>query len=80
VAANTQGSQRQVSKVAHFANLDDEVGENVKQVLPPAADSSAAVVVALHPNQGRDSLHVGVHQSQKGTKIASIHSVIGLVS
>ena len=28
---------RHISKVAHFDNLDEEVGEGVEQVLPPAA-------------------------------------------
>ena len=44
------------SKVAHLDNLDVEVGENVEQVLPPAAHSSVAVIVALHGGEKRDDL------------------------
>jgi hypothetical protein len=68
--------ERQVSKVAHFDNLDGPVGEDVKHVPPPAADSVVAVVAPLHGDQERDSLHVGVHQRQKGTEVVSVNSVV----
>jgi hypothetical protein len=68
--------ERQVSKVAHFDNLDGPVGEDVTHVPPPAADSVVAVVAPLHGDQERDSLHVGVHQRQKGTEVVSVNSVV----
>jgi hypothetical protein len=43
-------------------------------------DSTEAVIVALHPDQDRASLQVGIHQCQKVTEIGSVHSVSGLVS
>jgi hypothetical protein len=46
VAASVHGCDKQVSKIAHFDNLHCEVGKNVEQVLPPAADSVVAVKAA----------------------------------
>jgi hypothetical protein len=47
-------------------NLDGEVGDGVKRVLPPAADSIVAVIHALHSGLARDGLYVIVHQGEKG--------------
>jgi len=49
VAASAIGHEHLVSKVAHVDDLDDEVGKSVEQVLPPAAGSGVAVIVALIP-------------------------------
>src|SRR5204862_2824053 len=44
VSAKAQKSDRQVTKIAHFEDLDGEVAQAGEQTLPPAADSSVAVI------------------------------------
>src|SRR5436190_10086772 len=61
-----QDRHRQVIKVAYFQDLDVEVGQALKQALPPAPDTDVAVIGALHRGQGRIALHVLVHQRQQG--------------
>jgi hypothetical protein len=39
-----QRCERHVSKVSHVNHLNGEVGEDVQQVTPPAADSSMAAI------------------------------------
>ena len=80
MAANAHGCDRQVSKVAHFDDLDGEVGEDVEQVLPPAADSVVAVIAALHGSRTRDDLHVIVRQRQRGVEVAPVEGVEGSVN
>ena len=47
VSAIAQKCDRQVTKIAHFDDLDREVRQAREQTLPPAADSSVAVILAL---------------------------------
>jgi hypothetical protein len=75
VSAIAQNCDRQVTRIAHFDDLDGEVGQAGEQALPPAADSSEAVIVALDRGQWRCALNVVVHQSEKGIQVAAIEGV-----
>jgi HK97 family phage prohead protease len=79
-ATHAHGCERQVAEVAHCDDLDDHIGQEIDQVLPPAPDSIVAVKAALDRDHAREGLHVSVHQSQKGTQVASVEGVIGLAS
>jgi hypothetical protein len=74
------GSERQVAEVAHRDGLGDDVGQKIDQVLPPASDSIVTVIAALDRDHAWEGLRVGVDQCQKGTQVASVKGVIGLVS
>jgi hypothetical protein len=75
MAASAHGSDRQVSKIAHFENLDAVVGPGVEQGHPPAPHSFVPAIAALDGGDARDALHVTVHQLQVGIEIASVVSV-----
>src|SRR5215212_4557978 len=65
-----------------YATIDGEVGENIEQVLPPAADSFVAEVMlaALDRSHTWDCLNVLVHQCQVGVHVASVKRRPGLIS
>jgi hypothetical protein len=80
VTTHTGRCDRQVAEVAHGDDVDDEVGQKIGQVPPPAADSVVAVIAALDRDHARDGLHVSVHQRQEGPQVTSVEGVIDLVS
>jgi hypothetical protein len=47
VSAIAQNGDCQVAEITYFDYLDGEVGQAGEQTLPPAADSSVAVIAAL---------------------------------
>ena len=75
VTANVQGCDRQFSEIAHFDNLDGEVGKDREQVLPPAADSVVAAIAAFHKTRARDAFDLLVHQCQMGVEVAPVDGV-----
>src|SRR5436190_11078514 len=70
----------QVTRVAHFNDLDGEVGQVLEKALPPSADTGVAVIVALHRGQRRNAFHILVHQCQEGGQVTSIEGVNASVS
>jgi hypothetical protein len=61
-------------RVAHFDNLDGEVGEGVEQAFPPAPRPFVTVIAAIDDDDARDGLHVTVHVRQNGIEIAPVEA------
>jgi hypothetical protein len=80
VAAKAHGRDRNVSKVAHFNNLDFPVGEGAEPVFHPAAHSFVAVIAAVHASRERDGLHLIVRKCHQGIEVAPVEDVNGSVN